>query len=191
MRRGFFACNIESKSFYQIDFDDIVEHLWRARCRHGRLPLKHILFVEDLTHVTGCLAGDHQAWADLHERYERPLIRQCLSRIEESEAIVFVRRYLRQLQQRSLAGTSRELDEYIGDRPLRVWLGEMIADVLTGGVAVHRTRRTSLRWPRRSAQDSLFALAYPQGEAPTLPFPTIDPTRNEDDSRYQAIPSPE
>ena len=171
MRRSFFASSGELGVSYHIEFPQVVDHLWQIRCRHGRIPLKHIVFIDDLIHVTGCLSGNLKAWADLHERYERPLIRQCLSRIEESEAIVFVRRFLRKLQQRTLEGTTYELDEFIGDRPLQAWLGELISDALTGGVAVHRTQQTSLRWPHRKTTNQMFALAYAKDDIPTLQFP--------------------
>lgn len=192
LRRSFFALSGAAAMRYEVSFEQIVEHLWRARCRHGRLPLRSIVFIEDLVHAVGCLGGSSLAWTDLREEYERPLIRQCLSRIEESDAIVFVRRYLRQLQQRCLDGSDvSDLDEFIGDRPLRVWLGELVSDALTGGVAVHRARQTTLRWPYTPAQRG-FSTPWAAGDtARSLRFPA--PTRHDVDDRppRTAIPGSE
>jgi hypothetical protein len=197
LRRSFFALGAVPPARYGVEFDHVIEHLWRARCRHGRLPLRGIVYLEDLIHAIGCLGGRSRAWSDLRELHERPLIRQCLSRIEEADAIVFVRRFLSQLQQRCSAAAGvtgdrpNELDEFIGDRPLRSWLGELLSDALTGGVAVHRARQTRLRWPFRHLRAGLIAMVNPEAppEAYRFPVPPYDDSADDDDAPLSAVPS--
>lgn len=152
LRRCYFSLGGETAMRYGIGFEHLIEHLWNARRIRGQIRghirLRCIVHIEDLIHCVACREGISVAWGDLREQHERFLIRQCANRIEESDAIVFVRRYLKELQQ-GVQDPKRSgcvLSEFIGDRPLRLWLGERITDATSSGVAIHRARRSTVHW---------------------------------------------
>lgn len=148
LRRSFFALSAGGATRYSVTFENVIEHLWKTRRFHGRIPIKGVIFIEDLVHAVGCLNGSGAAWVDLIEHHERVLIRQCLSRIDESDAIVYVRRFFRELQQTqaTVSADPLTLQGFIGDRPVRVWLGEQISDALTGGVTIHQAHKSTIHW---------------------------------------------
>ena len=124
-----------------------MRHLWQARTRQSRINLRRISYLEDLVHAIGCLQHISAAWSDLSEQNERLLVRQCQSHLEGSEPIVFVRRYLTELRQQNTMEKkcSLELQGFIGDRPLHLWLYERMIETLTSGVSVHMYRRSKFR----------------------------------------------
>jgi len=90
--------------------------------------------MEDLTLAAGCLAGAPVAWTDLVDAAERPLIQGLRDRLDEGDAVVFVRRWLGSLRRSTLAGaadSTPSLSAYPGVKPLRQWLGERLVAELT------------------------------------------------------------
>ncbi len=147
LRRAYFSRCAATAARYHVSFEDIVRHLWQARTMQSRINLRRIGYLEDLVHAIGCLLHISTAWGDLSEQNERLLVRQCQSHLEDSESIVFVRRYLTELRQQNTTDKkcSLELQGYIGDRPLHLWLYERMIETLTSGVSVHRYRRSNFR----------------------------------------------
>lgn len=174
LRHTYFSRCAACAARYHVSFEDIVRHLWQARTIQSRINLRRIGYLEDLVHAIGCIQHISTAWCDLSEQNERMLVRQCLSHLEDSESIVFVRRYLTELRQQNTTGKKYRIDlqGFIGDRPLHLWLYERMMETLISGVAVHQSRRSKFR------QTSRFTLSPVQGlaikaneESSAYPFP--------------------
>ena len=163
LRRAYFSRCSTYASRYHVSFEHILRHLWQARKSHSRIKLRRIGYLEDLVHAIGCINNISTAWSDLSEQNERMLVRQCLSHLKDSESIVFVRRYLTELRHNNPMGhkSCPDLQGFIGDRPLHLWLYEQMIESLTSGVSVHQGRFSKFR------QTSRFNLIPDQGFANT------------------------
>ena len=129
LRFAYFAQAGESAGRYGIEFDEIVIHLWRHRCARGRLALNTVRHIDDLVHAIACLNRVGPAWSDLVERHEPVLVRRCVDRFGEMQAILLVRRMFAIIRQDDGETT---LHTYIGDKPLRTWLAERVTGHLHG-----------------------------------------------------------
>ena len=152
LRRAYFSRCAATAARYHVSFEDIVRHLWQARTIQTRINLRRVGYLEDLVHAIGCIQHISTAWGDLSEQNERMLVRQCLSHLEDSESIVFVRRYLTELRRQNTTGKECCLDlrGFIGDRPLHMWLYERMIETLSSGVSVHQNRHSNFRQKSRN-----------------------------------------
>lgn len=174
LRHAYFSRCAACAARYHVSFEDIVRHLWQARTIQSRINLRRIGYLEDLVHAIGCIQHISTAWCDLSEQNERMLVRQCLSHLEDSESIVFVRRYLTELRQQNTTGKKYRIDlrGFIGDRPLHLWLYERMMETLTSGVAVHRNHRSNFRPTSRFTINPAQGLADKTNAASAaFPFP--------------------
>ncbi len=110
---------------YAVEFDDVMDHLRTARAKHEHVTISAIRHIEDLVHVVACVSGSDLAWRDLIDRYERPLIRGCRQWLDTTDAIIFVRQLLNELQRDEMHGL-RSLRDYDGTCSLRRWLADRI-----------------------------------------------------------------
>jgi hypothetical protein len=93
--------------------------------------------VEDLLIATGCCRNHPQAWIDAAEILEPLLVRAARMRLDETDAIVFARRFWTALRERTVArcrgsvpAEGPAMQDYPPNRPLRNWL----VDRLTGSI---------------------------------------------------------
>lgn len=187
LRFAYFSQAGEAASRYHIRFDRILKHLWQAR-NAGRVVLvRSIHCVDDLVHVVACVDGAGLAWSDLAERYERALIRRCRGYHDEIEATILVRRMLADMRRRCAEPStirSPTLRGYIGDRPLRNWIGDRLNAIRTRA-AISQVRRRAVAacdrigrleqtqsWPNFSSDDSAGAAVLRFAPAPALAAPS-------------------
>lgn len=134
LRREFFARVGVLAARYGVSPDQVLAICRRHRpatALHASRVLGHL---EDLTVAAACLAQVGQAWADLLESVERPMIRGLSDRMEEGEAVVLVRGWLRELRRNSIGredDAAPTLSAYPGQKPLRQWLGERLVGELS------------------------------------------------------------
>ena len=163
LRREYFAFAADPAARYRVRFERIVQHLWEARQSNRRLALRTVEHMDDLVHAVACVDNRAQAWADLTERYESPLVRACRRKLGEIEAILFVRRLLADLRQRHACPPSEKqpsLRGYVAVRPLRNWLSDRLS------VALNRELRSAERQRARLRDvDSTYLTAACAGHA--------------------------
>lgn len=134
VRREFFARVGGLALRYGVSPEDVLGVCKRHRPTTALLASRMIAHMEDLTVAAACLARVPLAWTDLIDTSERPLIRGLSDRLEEGEAVVLVRRWLRSLRRNSLGATDDpppSLAAYPGVKPLRQWLGERLVVEVT------------------------------------------------------------
>jgi hypothetical protein len=151
LRTQFFAAGADAPGRYGVQFDDVLAHLWTQRHRSRRFRLRDVRYMEELVLVVACTHGIARAWHDLIEQYEWPLTRHCRNWLAEPDAIIFVRRALRDMQAHtSPAATSdRGVSTYLGTRSLRHWLSDRMTSRLRSHhppARDHRLEPGSLRY---------------------------------------------
>ncbi len=130
LRRAYFAHAGELAMRYNVVFDRVLRHLAETRACHPRLERRAIACVEDLVHAIACVDGVDLAWLDLVDQYERPLIRACRQWLDDTDAIVFVRRLLARVRH-DPEGQVASLASFDGTCSLRRWLGDRLIGGLT------------------------------------------------------------
>lgn len=133
-RQRFFADGAEAAMRYDIRFEHVAAHLAVALQRRPHLPACAVGHFDDLVHVAACRAGVSQAWTDLHDRFERTLVRCCRTHLPDENPVVHVRRTLRDMRSGVTDGRPLpRLADYAGATPLRDWLTSRFLDGLVGG----------------------------------------------------------
>ena len=148
LRRAYFADGGQSASRYGIGFDRVLEHLWETRDGQRHRPLRRVRHVDDLIHAVACIDELGNAWTDLTECYERPLVRKCSFQLGQTSSIIAVRRLFTELQRHSASGRGASLPSlraYRGSQPLRGWLADRLVAMQTR----ERMTRLSIVAPRK------------------------------------------
>ncbi len=139
LRRAYFAHAGELAMRYGITFDRVAQHVRRGWNREPALSIKGVRYAEDLVHAVACVEDVGLAWSDLVDHHERMLIRACRDRLDETDAILVVRRLFVQLRRQSIGASqnrSRSLCEYLGTCSLRGWLCRCLAEAIQDALAV-------------------------------------------------------
>lgn len=149
VRREFFGRAGQIAARYGVSPEFVIDHCESRRPGSPLHVAKMIAYLEDITHVVGCVHGSPVAWADLLEMHEPSLIRVCRDCLSEPDSIMHVRRWMRLLRRETTRLASDEsapsdyttpsLREYNGLRPLRHWLGERLVAELLLGPGPHAT----------------------------------------------------
>jgi hypothetical protein len=115
---------------YRVGGDDLVAHV-RARSEvtleRGGL-LKPVACIGDLTVATACCLGRANAMNELWIYAEPSMTRAALSRLPETLALTWTRRYWTTLERASRDGAGLAL--YDGSRPIRLWIVEQLLGTL-------------------------------------------------------------
>lgn len=142
--RAFFRDASSLASRYRVGGEDLVEHV-RALCapqlERGNY-LKPVACVPDLTVAAACCLGRANAWNELWIFAEPSMTRAAFSRLPETLALTWTRRYWSRLERASRDG-SAGLIRYDGSRPIRLWLVENLLGTLeeeraAGRLAIRR-----------------------------------------------------
>jgi hypothetical protein len=142
--RAFFRDASGLAARYRVGGDDIVEHA-RALCapqlERGNY-LKPVACVPDLTVAAACCLGRANAWNELWIFAEPSMTRAAFSRLPETLALTWTRRYWSRLERASRDG-SAGLIRYDSSRPIRLWLVENLLGTLeeeraAGRLAIRR-----------------------------------------------------
>ncbi len=139
LRRAYFAHAGELAMRYGITFDRVAQHVRRGWNREPALSIKGVRYAEDLVHAVACVEDVGLAWSDLVDHHERMLIRACRDRLDETDAILVVRRLFVQLRRQSIGASqdrSGSLCEYLGTCSLRGWLCRCLAKAIHDALAV-------------------------------------------------------
>ena len=139
LRRAYFAHAGELAMRYGITFDRVAQHVRRGWNREPALSIKGVRYAEDLVHAVACVEGVGLAWSDLVDHHERMLTRACRDRLDETDAILVVRRLFVQLRRESLGASEDRpgsLCEYLGTCSLRGWLCRCLAKAINDAIAV-------------------------------------------------------
>jgi hypothetical protein len=115
---------------YRVGGEDLVAHV-RARStatlERGGL-LKPVVCIGDLTVATACCLGRANAMNELWIYAEPSMTRAALSRLPETLALTWTRRYWTTLERASREGWG--LCRYDGSRPIRLWIVEQLIGTL-------------------------------------------------------------
>jgi hypothetical protein len=147
LRRAYFSHAGAIAARYGVRFERVIEHLRGARARYPHLAVPALGHMDDLVHAAACVAGCDLAWRDLVDAHERGLIRACREWMDDTDAIVLVRRLFAELR-REEPGIE-PLRSYDGTCTLRKWLGDRLIGRLNqveGGFARPREGRHGLRY---------------------------------------------
>jgi hypothetical protein len=132
--RSLFFQNSDLAQRYDMTFDRLVAHLWRARRLHPRLLLGSVNCMDDLIHAVACLDNNSLAWSDLPVRHERTMVRRCRDGRDDTETTVIVRRFVAELRRLCINGRDAAavcpFGSYAGTRPLRNWLTDQLNESL-------------------------------------------------------------
>lgn len=195
LRRAYFAHAGELAMRYGITFDRIAQHVRRGWNREPALSIKGVRYAEDLVHAVACVDGVGLAWSDLIDHHERMLTRACRDRLEETDAILVVRRLFVQLRRESLGASqdrSRSLCQYLGTCSLRGWLCRCLAEAINEALAVQPD--LSVR-PMRFSKHRAAVQNWPNASIPTAPATSAllpvrrRPARDIDFDSPQALPA--
>jgi hypothetical protein len=129
--RVFFRDAAPLAARYRVSGEDVAEHahaLARPRIERGSL-LKPVVCVADLAVATACCLGRANAWNELWVFAEPSMTRAAFSRLPETLALTWTRRYWTQLERISRNGTGG-LALYDGSRPIRLWIVEQLLGTL-------------------------------------------------------------
>ena len=116
---------------YRVSGDDIANHahlLARPRIERGCF-LKPVACVADLAVATACCLGRANAWNELWIFAEPSMTRAAFSRLPETLALTWTRRYWTQLERISREGAGG-LMNYDGSRPIKLWIVEELLGTL-------------------------------------------------------------
>jgi hypothetical protein len=142
--RALFRDGASLAARYRVGGDDLVGHA-RALCapqlERGNF-LKPVACVPDLTVAAACCLGRANAWNELWIFAEPSMTRAAFSRLPETLALTWTRRYWSRLERASRDG-SAGLVRYDGSRPIRLWLVENLLGTLeeeraAGRLAIRR-----------------------------------------------------
>jgi hypothetical protein len=148
--RAFFREAGSLAARYRVSGADLVAHvrdLSEPRLERGLL-LKPVACVGDLAVATACRLGRANAWNELWIFAEPSLTRAAFSRLPETLALTWTRRYWTQLQRTTrIEGVG--LARYDGSRPIRLWMVEELMGTLEAERAAGRItiRREQLGRP--------------------------------------------
>lgn len=142
--RAFFRDAASLAARYRVGADDLVEHvhaLCAPQLERGNY-LKPVACVADLTVGAACCLGRANAWNELWIFAEPSMTRAAFSRLPETLALTWTRRYWTRLERASRDG-SGGLVRYDGSRPIRLWLVENLLGTLeeeraAGRLAIRR-----------------------------------------------------
>lgn len=157
IRREWFARAGGVAIRYGVLVDEAIGHLQAANLAETPGPARALSFLEDLVCAVACVRGHPGAWQDLWERHESILLRASRLRLDDVEAVLATRRFWRELHAvTTLPATDRaglpglesfppSLVEYVGVRPLRVWLSDRLLEQIERNGATPRFDRTFRR----------------------------------------------
>ncbi len=136
LRREFFARGHELAARYGVTADDLLAHLERANLAGTAGPARALSFIDDIIAACACVRGHPRAWHDAWSKHEAVLLRAARSRLDETAAVVFTRRYWIDLHAATLDPLAPRFGddlpalpsvaEYVGVRPLRIWLTDRL-----------------------------------------------------------------
>ena len=129
--RAFFRDAAPLAARYRVSGDDVARHahaLALPRIERGNL-LKPVPCVADLAVATACCLGRANAWNELWVFAEPSMTRAAFSRLPETLALTWTRRYWTQLERMSREGKGG-LVAYDGSRPIRLWIVEQLLGAL-------------------------------------------------------------
>ncbi len=138
IRREFFARACIGARQYGITLDEVIVHLEHANLGGTPGAARVLSFIEDLVLAVALVRGHPQAWYDAWQKHESVLIRACQLRLDQTHAILFARRFWvdlfaatveRSPSPRFTTGSHAALTplgEYVGVRPLRIWLTDRL-----------------------------------------------------------------
>lgn len=167
LRRAYFAHAGELAIRYGITFDRVAQHVRRGWNHEPALSIKGVRYAEDLVHAVACVDDVGLAWSDLVDHHERMLTRACRDRLDETNAILVVRRLFVQLRRQSIGASedrSGSLCEYLGTCSLRGWLCRCLAEAINEALAVQPD--LSVR-PMRFSEHRTAVQNWPNASIPT------------------------
>ena len=129
--RCFFRDAAALAARYRVSGDDVASHiqaLVKERVARNVL-LKPVACVGDVAVATACCLGRANAWNELWVFAEPSMTRAALSRLPETLALTWTRRYWTRLERLSRLGVGG-LVEYDGSRPMRLWIVEQLLGTL-------------------------------------------------------------
>jgi len=125
--RAFFRDAGPLASRYRVSGDDVARHihaLVEGRIARGVL-LKPVACVGDVAVAAACCLGRANAWNELWIFAEPSMTRAAFSRLPETLALTWTRRYWTRLERLSRLGVGG-LCDYDGSRPMRLWIVEQL-----------------------------------------------------------------
>ncbi len=128
---------------YGVTVDRVAQHVHCGWNREPALIAKGIRYAQDLVHAVACVDNVGLAWSDVVDHHERMLIRACRDRLDETDAILVVRRLFVELRRTSTGepeARSTSLRSFLGTGSLRGWLCRRLADAMNDAVAVGPNR---------------------------------------------------
>ena len=158
IREAYFAIASWVAIRYDVEIDDVIEHLRRSGVHSAARPGAAVHYVEDIVLAVAACQGNMQAWTDAAQIFDLTLVRACSLRLPEQDAVVYVRRFLADLERETLdlnivptrpegavyddepAEGDGGLRAYAGLRPLRVWLTDRLLAQLEREVPSMRVR---------------------------------------------------
>ena len=129
--RSFFRDAGPLASRYRVGSDDVVAHahaLCVSQLERG-CYLKPVACIADLAVASACCLGRANAWNELWIFAEPSMTRAAFSRLPETLALTWTRRYwtgLERISRQGLGGLIR----YDGSRPIRLWIVEQLLGTL-------------------------------------------------------------
>jgi len=129
--RAFFRDAGPLAARYRVSGDDVASHihaLVKERVARNVL-LKPVACVGDVAVATACCLGRANAWNELWVFAEPSMTRAALSRLPETLALTWTRRYWTRLERLSRLGVGGLVD-YDGSRPMRLWIVEQLLGTL-------------------------------------------------------------
>ena len=144
IREAYFAIASWVALRYDVEIDEVIEHLRRAGVHSAARPGAAVHYVEDIVLAVAATQGNRQARSDAAQIFDLTLVRACSLRLPEQESVMYVRRFLADLERETLdtsilpvrsedavyddepAEGDGGLRAYAGLRPLRVWLTDRL-----------------------------------------------------------------
>jgi hypothetical protein len=153
IREAYFAIASWVALRYAVEVDDVIRHLRNAGVHEMPRTRSVVQYVEDIVLAVAATQGNLQAWTDMAQVFELTLLRTCALRLPDEEAVLYVRRFVLELERetmapetelsaQSLSWSARTSDgetfdddpaegdgglrAYAGRRPLRVWLTDRL-----------------------------------------------------------------
>ena len=129
--RAFFRDASQLAARYRVSGDDVANHAHRLalpQIERGGL-IKPVACVADIAVATACCLGRANAWNELWIFAEPSMTRAAFSRLPETLALTWTRRYWTQLERISREGDGG-LNRYDGSRPIRLWIVEQLLGTL-------------------------------------------------------------
>ena len=176
LRRAYFAHAGELAMRYGVTFDRVAQHVHCGWNREPALIVTGIRYAQDLVHAVACVDNVGLAWSDVADHHERMLIRACRDRLDETDAILVVRRLFVELRRTSTGdpeARSTSLRSYLGTCSLRGWLCRCLADAMNDAVAAPPDR--PVKPMRFCDHKSPPQTRYPLGTRTAGPATTVAP----------------